>query len=104
MGRRSSEERVSALRVRWILPTTGLVLGVALVVLGALVIYHGSTVGIGREIETGYIVLAPPDNEAIAAGALMMAIGSITTSVSSALVIVSRIRDQIDPVTSSKGE
>jgi hypothetical protein len=73
----------------WIFLIAGLAVGIALVALGTLVIGNGSTVGLAVGIEDGNYYLLHPDKTAIEAGALMIASGSIITSVS--LVGIARL-------------
>lgn len=91
------------MKLKWVLLSIGLAVGLILTILGVLVIYHGLAAGLGRGIETGEYVLFPPDREAILAGVLMTVLGSISISVSLASVIVFWNRDRhIDKVVSSK--
>ena len=76
------------MELRWPLLIIGLAIGVALIILGTLVIFHGSTVGLLIGIETGEYALLPPDREAIVAGVLMTVLGTIAVSVSLASIIV----------------
>ena len=93
------------MKLKWVLLSIGLVVGFALVTLGALVIFHGLAVGLGRGIETGEYALFPPDREAVTAGVLMTAFGSISISVSLASVMVFWNQDRrIDKVATSKEE
>ena len=68
----------------------GVAAGLVLLILGALVIYHGLAVGLGRGIETGEYALLPPDREAVVAGVLMTVFGSIAIGVSLTLAIMHR--------------
>jgi hypothetical protein len=83
----------------------GLAAGLVLITLGALVTYHGLAVGLGRGIETGEYALLPPDREAVIAGVLMIAFGSISISVSLTSLMVFRGRNKpVDVIASSKEE
>jgi hypothetical protein len=83
----------------------GVAAGLVLLTLGVLVIYHGLAVGLGRGIETGEYALLPPDREAVIAGVLMTAFGSISISVSLALAIASWKRNgHIEVIASPKEE
>ena len=60
----------------------GIAVGLVLITLGALAIYNGLAVGLGRGIETGEYALFPPDREAVTAGILITVFGSVSISIS----------------------
>ena len=91
--------------MKWMLLIVGLAAGLTLIILGALVIYHGLAMGLGRGIETGEYALLPPDREAVTVGVLMTAFGSISVGASLASVIVSWNRNRrVGVVAASKEE
>ena len=76
------------MKMKWVLLTIGLAVGIALIALGTLIIGDNFRASLGIGIEDGKYYILPQSKTAIQAGILITASGVVAVSVSLASMIM----------------